>query len=71
MLQNGPKSSTKRGGKKGDKNGKLDLGDLLGRSKDGFMRVRTEEGDDDDEAGLSTDDSEDELGQFAVPNLRA
>ncbi len=73
MLQNGPSSqrrSKKGDNKKKNKNGKLDLGDLLGRSKEGFQRVRTEEGDEEeeeDEDDLSSDSDE----EFSVPALRA
>ncbi len=69
-MQNGPnaKRSSKKNDKK-NKNGKLDLGDLLGRSKEGFQRVRTEEGDDDEEDELSSDS--DDLEDFKVPALRA
>ncbi len=51
--------------KKGD--GKLDLGDLLGRSKDGFQPLRQ---DDDDDAAMLSSDSDD-IEEFSVPALRA
>lgn len=51
--------------KKGD--GKLDLGDLLGRSKEGFQPLKQ---DDDDEAANLSSDSDD-LEEFSVPALRA
>ena len=49
---------------------KLDLGDFLGRSKDGFQPLKQDD-DDDDEAGSLSSDSDDEIGQFSVPALRA
>ena len=45
------------------KDGKLDLGDLLGRSKDGFQPLNTE----DDEAVLISSDSD--VEDFSVPAL--
>ena len=56
-------NGTKKDGKK------LDLGDILGRSKDGFQPLKTE--DDDNDLGSLTSDSEDELDEFSVPALRA
>ena len=53
------------GSKKGD--GKLDLGDFLGRSKEGFQPLKQ---DDDDEAPTLSSDSDD-LEEFSVPALRA
>ena len=44
-------------------NGKLDLGDLLGRSKDGFQPLNTE---DDDVVNISSDS---DVEDFAVPAL--
>ena len=52
-----------------NKDGKLDLGDFLGRSKDGFQPLKTEE-DEDEVGGMSSDDSDD-LEEFSVPALRA
>ena len=46
------------------KDKKLDLGDLLGRSKEGFQPLNTEEDDD----ALS---SESDVEDFTVPVLRA
>ena len=67
-------SSRKKNGGKKDKK-KIDLGDLLGRSKDGFTRLNTH--DDDEEANggngsllntnFSSDDSD--LEDFSVPAL--
>jgi hypothetical protein len=45
----------------------LDLGDLLGRSKEGFQPLKQ---DDDDEAANLSSDSDD-LEEFSVPALRA
>eukprot|EP00088_Acartia_fossae_P044812 TRINITY_DN47828_c0_g1_i1.p1 TRINITY_DN47828_c0_g1~~TRINITY_DN47828_c0_g1_i1.p1 ORF type:complete len:114 (-),score=35.49 TRINITY_DN47828_c0_g1_i1:148-489(-) len=42
------------------------LGDILGRSKDGFQPVNTEERD-----GLVGDESDSEVEEFSVPALRA
>lgn len=75
-MTNGTKSKRGGGGsssssssrKKDKKNGKLDLGDFLGRSKDGFQRVRTEE-DDGDVDDLSSES--DDMEEFSVPALRA
>jgi hypothetical protein len=58
--------------KKGD--GKLDLGDFLGRSKDGFQPLKQEDDEDDDgvrgnSVHLSSDESD--LEEFSVPTLRA
>lgn len=53
------------GGKKGDS--KLDLGDFLGRSRDGFQPLKQE---DDDDVGAVSEDSDD-LEEFSVPALRA
>ncbi len=48
------------------------LGDILGRSKEGFQRLKTEEDDlGDDDAEDAESDSEDDLEQFSVPALRA
>eukprot|EP00095_Tigriopus_kingsejongensis_P003105 maker-scaffold428_size174301-snap-gene-0.22 protein:Tk03105 transcript:maker-scaffold428_size174301-snap-gene-0.22-mRNA-1 annotation:"af109920_1alpha-amidating enzyme precursor 2" len=52
--------------KKGD--GKLDLGDFLGRSKDGFQPLKQD--DDEDETGNLSSESDD-LEEFSVPALRA
>ena len=49
---------------KNKKDKKLDLGDFLGRSKDGFQPLNTEE----DADALS---SESDVEDFAVPGLRA
>ena len=49
--------------KKYKKDGKLDLGDLLGRSKDGFQPLNTE---DDDVVNISSDS---DVEDFAVPAL--
>ena len=57
-------------GSNGSKNGKLDLGDFLGRSKDGFQRVKTEE-DDEDLNGTESESDDDDLEEFSVPALRA
>ena len=43
--------------------GKLDLGDLLGRSKDGFQPLNTE----DDDAVIISSDSD--VEDFSVPAL--
>lgn len=43
--------------------GKLDLGDLLGRSKDGFQPLKTE----DDDAVIISSDSD--VEDFSVPAL--
>ena len=50
--------------KKKDRNA-LDLGDLLGRSKDGFQPLNT------DDAEVLSSDSEDGLDDFNVPSLQA
>ena len=50
-----------RANQKKDK--KLDLGDLLGRSKDGFQPLNTEED------ALSSDESD--VEEFSVPGLNA
>ena len=61
--------------KKGD-GGKLDLGDLLGRSrsKDGFQPLRQDDDEDDEgirgnSVHLSSDESD--LEDFSVPSMRA
>ena len=57
------------GAQKNGKKKRRDLGDILGRSKEGFQRLKTE---DDDEVDQNvTSDSEDDLEDFAVPALRA
>lgn len=71
-LLPGPlKTSSKKGG-----DGKLDLGDLLGRSKEGFQPLRQDEDDveEEDEAdahALSSDSDDEDMEQFSVPALRA
>ena len=52
-----------RASKKNDK--KIDLGDLLGRSKDGFQPLNTEE----DADALSSDS--DDMEEFSVPGMQA
>ena len=49
-----------------NKNKNWGLGDILGRSKDGFLPVNTEERD-----GLVGDDSDSEVEEFSVPALHA
>ena len=54
--------------------GKLDLGDLLGRSKDGFQPLKQEDDEDDEgvrgnSVHLSSDESD--LEEFSVPSMRA
>ena len=51
--------------------GKLDLGDILGRSKDGFKPLKQDDDDEDDRNTASSDDDDDDLEEFSVPALRA
>ena len=56
------------------KDGKLDLGDFLGRSKDGFQPLRQDDDEDDEglrgnSVHLSSDESD--LEDFSVPTMRA
>ena len=64
-LMSSPGSMKPSTSKKSD--GKLDLGDFLGRSKEGFQPLKQ---DDDDEAPTLSSDSDD-LEEFSVPALRA
>lgn len=55
--------------KKGDGKSKLDLGDLLGRSKEGFQRLKTDDVDDDEENSISSESDDEE--EFSLPAMRA
>ena len=59
--------SAVNGKKKRD--GKLDLGDILGRSKEGFQPLKTEEDENDVDDAASSES--DDLEEFSVPALRA
>ena len=67
----GPIKASKSDSKAG--RSKLDLGDLLGRSKDGFQPLKTDEDEADEAAAhaLPSDSDDDDLEEFSVPALRA